>query len=88
VERCPVLGWRRCRVGTPLLMQCQNLRLFGACLWHLRAVTKISSAPLLPQPVDDESGVEAYGSPNAKRRNASRLRHLEHRFSIDVQQLC
>jgi len=27
-------------VGTPLLMQCQNLRLFEACLWHFRMVTQ------------------------------------------------
>jgi hypothetical protein len=49
--------------------------------------TAARSASLFPQPIDDESSIEAYGRADTKRRNASRLRHLEHRFSIDVQQL-
>ena len=42
MERCFVLGWRRCRAGTPLLMHGQNLILFGACLWHF--VFKLAKA--------------------------------------------
>src|SRR5579871_5107587 len=36
------------------------------------------SPSLFPQPINDVSSIKSYGRPNAKRRNASRLRQLEH----------